>query len=133
VALEAALRGCALVLGDIPSLRGIWGDAARYVPPDDPQRLATVLRELIEQPAQRQHLAALAVARAARYTETRMTSSYLEVYRQLVDRRLGSRQPRSLLRGFRQRSSYQWPDCQPAEQRIAGPAWPAHDLETEQP
>ena len=28
-ALEAALAGCALVLGDIPSLREVWGDAAR--------------------------------------------------------------------------------------------------------
>ncbi|HEX4448454.1 MAG TPA: glycosyltransferase family 4 protein, partial [Polyangiaceae bacterium] len=29
--LEAALCGCALVLGDIPSLREIWGDAALFV------------------------------------------------------------------------------------------------------
>ena len=34
-ALEAALSGCALVLGDIPSLREIWGPAAIYVPADD--------------------------------------------------------------------------------------------------
>ena len=34
-ALEAALSGCALVLGDIPSLREVWGDAAVFVPPDD--------------------------------------------------------------------------------------------------
>lgn len=133
VALEAALRGCALVLGDIPSLREIWDDAARYVPPDDPQRLVSVLRELIERPAQRRHLAALAAARAARYTDARMTSCYLEIYRQLVDRRLAARQPSSHLRGSRERSSYRWPDHQPAEHRIAGPAWPAHDLETEQP
>jgi hypothetical protein len=31
--LEAALSGCALVLGDIASLRETWGDAAVYVPP----------------------------------------------------------------------------------------------------
>ena len=34
-ALEAALCGCALVLGDIPSLREVWGDAALFVAPDD--------------------------------------------------------------------------------------------------
>ena len=34
-ALEAALAGCALVLGDIPSLREIWGDAALFVRPAD--------------------------------------------------------------------------------------------------
>ena len=27
--------GCALVLGDLPSLREVWGDAALYVRPDD--------------------------------------------------------------------------------------------------
>src|SRR5439155_5441375 len=32
-ALEAALAGCALVLGDIPSLREVWGDTAIYVNP----------------------------------------------------------------------------------------------------
>src|SRR4051812_8340607 len=32
--LEAALAGCALVLGDIPSLHEVWGDAALYVDPD---------------------------------------------------------------------------------------------------
>jgi glycogen(starch) synthase len=33
--LEAALSGCALVLGEIPSLREVWGDAADFVPPED--------------------------------------------------------------------------------------------------
>ena len=49
--LEAALSGCALVLGDIPSLREIWGDAAVFVPPDDPDALADAhLRDLIADP-----------------------------------------------------------------------------------
>ena len=39
-ALEAALSGCALVLGDIPSLREVWGDAAIFVDPDDHDALA---------------------------------------------------------------------------------------------
>jgi glycogen(starch) synthase len=33
--LEAALSGCALVLGDIASLREVWGGAACYVRPGD--------------------------------------------------------------------------------------------------
>ena len=33
--LEAALSGCALVLGDLPSLRELWTGAAMFVPPDD--------------------------------------------------------------------------------------------------
>src|SRR5690606_3875973 len=33
--LEAALSGCALVLGDIPTFRELWDDTALFVPPDD--------------------------------------------------------------------------------------------------
>jgi glycosyltransferase involved in cell wall biosynthesis len=41
--LEAALSGCALVLGDIDSLREIWGDSAVYVDTNDEQALAELL------------------------------------------------------------------------------------------
>ena len=44
--LEAALAGCALVLGDIPSLREVWGDAALYVRPDDPDALRQAIAAL---------------------------------------------------------------------------------------
>jgi len=50
--LEAGHAGCALVLGDIPSLREVWKDAARFVSPDDPAALESTLRELIENPAE---------------------------------------------------------------------------------
>ena len=36
--LEAAADRCALVLGDIPSLRELWDGAARFVDPRDPRR-----------------------------------------------------------------------------------------------
>ncbi|KYF85429.1 glycosyl transferase family 1, partial [Sorangium cellulosum] len=44
--LEAALSGCALVLGDIPSLREVWRDAALYVDPGDAGALRRALRSL---------------------------------------------------------------------------------------
>ena len=37
--LEAALSGCALVLGDIPSLQELWHDAALFANPNDPPTL----------------------------------------------------------------------------------------------
>lgn len=46
-ALEAGLAGCALVLGDIPSLREVWGNAAIFVPPDDAGALRAALQTLI--------------------------------------------------------------------------------------
>jgi hypothetical protein len=39
------MSGCALVLGDIASLREVWGPAARYVPPEDHEYLRETLTE----------------------------------------------------------------------------------------
>jgi glycogen synthase len=78
--LEAALAGCALVLGDIPSLREVWGDAALFVHPDDGDALAGALRGLLSNPAEREHRAALARARALTFTPRRMAEAYLELY-----------------------------------------------------
>ena len=86
-ALEAALCGCALVLGDIASLREIWQDAAVYVPPDDDLRLASALRELIANPIQRENMARRAATRARSFTPERMVSGYLDVCRSVTSRK----------------------------------------------
>ncbi|RKG59150.1 glycosyltransferase [Corallococcus sp. CA054B] len=83
-ALEAALAGCALVLGDIPSLREVWGDAARFVPPDDPRALARTLRLLMNPSSEREALAARGRQRALTFTPGRMAEAYLELYAGLV-------------------------------------------------
>ena len=62
--LEAALSGCALVLGDIASLREVWQDAALYVPPDDAGALTAALARLIAEPELRHSLATSARKRA---------------------------------------------------------------------
>ncbi|HET8549894.1 MAG TPA: glycosyltransferase family 4 protein [Bryobacteraceae bacterium] len=79
-ALEAALCGCALVLGDIPSLREVWGDAALYVHPEDRDGLRETLERVIRSDSLRTDLAARARLRARRYTPQRMVMGYLEVY-----------------------------------------------------
>jgi glycogen synthase len=84
-ALEAALSGCALVLGDIESLHEVWGPAARYVPPDDPQALREALNELIEDREERVTLALMAHIRARRYTARQMAAGYWSAYRSLLD------------------------------------------------
>src|SRR5699024_7702709 len=48
--LEAALAGCALVLGDIPSLREIWGRDALFVAPDDDEGLIATVNGLARDP-----------------------------------------------------------------------------------
>lgn len=84
--LEAARLGCALVLGDVPSLREVWGDAALYAGVDDADGLALAIELLVDRPQLRDSLAARARRRAERFTAARMTSAYLDVYRALLRR-----------------------------------------------
>lgn len=81
--LEAGLAGCALVLGDIPSLREVWGENALYVPPDDPKALALQLHALANNPGLRSRYARRAWLRAQKYTPKAMTEAYLDVYGEL--------------------------------------------------
>lgn len=83
-ALEAALAGCALVLGDIPSLREVWADAACFVSPDDDEALAAALEGLIADGARRAALAARARDRALTFTPQRMAQGYMALYRDLL-------------------------------------------------
>jgi glycosyltransferase involved in cell wall biosynthesis len=78
--LEAAHAGCALVLGDIDSLREIWGDAAIYVRPDDTDALRSNLQRLIEQPGERAVFADRARMRAAQYSAAEMADAYAATY-----------------------------------------------------
>jgi glycogen synthase len=83
-ALEAGLAGCALVLGDIPSLREVWGDAALYVPSDDEEQLAHVLSKLTSDAAETQRLGMRAKTRALELTPERMANGYLREYRRVL-------------------------------------------------
>jgi glycosyltransferase involved in cell wall biosynthesis len=90
-ALEAGLAGCALVLGDIPSLREVWGDAAVFVPPEQPEVLAQVLRRLALDVSWRDCMARQARARALQYTPERMARAYVALYARLMRRRASVR------------------------------------------
>jgi glycosyltransferase involved in cell wall biosynthesis len=82
--LEAALAGCALVLGDIPTLRELWDGAAIFVSPGQPETLQLALEGLIADPALRQALSMRARGRALTFTPRRMATAYLEVYTGLL-------------------------------------------------
>jgi glycosyltransferase involved in cell wall biosynthesis len=85
-ALEAAMSGCALVLGDIASLREVWGPAARYVHPEDHERLRDTLNELIANDSLRKRSAARAMARARQFTPARQAHRYKALYLELLGR-----------------------------------------------
>ncbi len=83
-ALEAALSGCALVLGDIPSLRELWDGAARFVDPRDPAALRGAIQLLIDDADARRALADRALQRARGLADLdRFATSYLDLYRAL--------------------------------------------------
>jgi glycogen(starch) synthase len=86
--LEAASAGCALVLGDIPSLRELWSGAALFVNPRDEGQVAGALLSLIQQPARRTELAVAAMGRARRYRRQHMLDGYRQLYRRLLARTL---------------------------------------------
>jgi glycogen synthase len=82
-ALEAGLAGCALVLGDIPSLREVWGDAALFVDPDDDEALCGAVESLLRDDRRRRLLADRAIERARAHTPEQTARGYLDVYSRL--------------------------------------------------
>lgn len=86
--LEAALSGCALVLGDIPSLRELWGDAALYVDPIEPFALQEAIQILIHDSEIREEMAARAREQARKYTVESFACGTLFAYQDLVQTNL---------------------------------------------
>lgn len=83
-AIEAGLAGCALVLGDIPTLREVWGGAPLWVQPDDTNALARAICALVDDPDLRELVAARCRATALQYSPARMADAYLGAYATLL-------------------------------------------------
>jgi glycosyltransferase involved in cell wall biosynthesis len=83
VVLEAALAGCALVLGDIPALRELWDGDALFVAPGDAAALAAACEQIIGDDDLRRGLAQRARRRAARYDTATMATAYVRLYERL--------------------------------------------------
>lgn len=81
--LEAASARCALVLGDIPSLRELWQGAAEFAPPHDPHALRAALLGLINNPTRREELVGAAAKRAQAFSSEQTTQAYLQLYERL--------------------------------------------------
>jgi glycosyltransferase involved in cell wall biosynthesis len=84
-ALEAALSGCALVLGNINSLKEIWQENALYVNTNNAEELANTINGLMEDQEQLSALVSKAEKHAHKlYSTTEMADEYLNIYRQLA-------------------------------------------------
>jgi glycosyltransferase involved in cell wall biosynthesis len=80
---EALRAGAAIVATDAGGTREVAGDAARLVPPGDPQALAAAVEQLLDDPAERERLRAAALARAE---ELPTTADAVEQVRALYGR-----------------------------------------------
>lgn len=96
-ALEAAARGCALVLSDIPSFRELWDGAALFVAPRDTAAWRSMLVRLSQDEGLRRTMQVRARERAARYDLGRMVDAYESLYADLVGRPQPTRHPSAQL------------------------------------
>lgn len=85
-ALEAGLARCALVLGDLPSLREVWGPDALYVTPGDAAAVAGAVESLAADPTFREEMGERARRRASGYRAELMAGRYAGLYRRLSAR-----------------------------------------------
>ncbi|WP_458759587.1 glycosyltransferase family 4 protein [Afipia sp. TerB] len=82
--LEAASAGCAMVLSDIPTFRELWDDAAIFVDPRDAKEIHRVLTALCSDDSQRTALQHAAILRARRYSLSRATAAYRQLYETML-------------------------------------------------
>jgi glycosyltransferase involved in cell wall biosynthesis len=82
--LEAMAQGTPVLASDLPVLREIAGDAARFAPVGDVGAWTEVLGTLLRDDADRAALGAAGVARAAGFTWERCAREHLAVYRSVL-------------------------------------------------
>jgi glycogen synthase len=94
--LEAAQHGCALVLGNIASLRENWTGAALFVDPDDVAGLGRTLRALIADARTQRAMARRARRRARKFSLRKMCRATLELYERTTGQGPGTLSPGAL-------------------------------------
>ncbi len=82
--LEAARRGCCLVLADIPSFRELWSESALFIDPRRPEDWIQAVNQLTNHPEQCSRLGESARKHARRYSEQSSIAAYQRLYRSLL-------------------------------------------------
>ncbi|MCC9135513.1 glycosyltransferase family 4 protein [Pontibacter silvestris] len=88
--LEAAMSGCALVVGNTESLTEVWGNAARYIAPGNADELRDTILRLIEDEFSLNIMACRAVKRSHGYTSDPMAQDYDHLYRLIMKKEVQS-------------------------------------------
>jgi glycosyltransferase involved in cell wall biosynthesis len=82
--LEAMAQGTAVVCSDIPALREVGGDAARFVPVDDVEALADAIGSLLRDGAAREALVTRGLEHAQGYSWERCADATIAVYHEAL-------------------------------------------------
>jgi glycosyltransferase involved in cell wall biosynthesis len=82
--LEAALSGCAIVTGDIPSMHEIWDDSVSFADPLDADDIADTVNMLMNDDNLRSFKAESALERAKQFTSEKMVTEYINLYQILM-------------------------------------------------
>lgn len=81
--VEAMASGAPVITSSQGALAEVAGDAALLAPPDDPEAIAELMCQLLDDTALREHLSARGLERAARFTWTNAADLHLKVYREV--------------------------------------------------
>jgi glycosyltransferase involved in cell wall biosynthesis len=79
-ALEAMSAGVSVIASDIPALREVCGEAARYAAPRDPGAFASAMAEIAADARLRQELTARGLTRAAEFSWERCARAHVDAY-----------------------------------------------------
>jgi len=82
--LEAMAQGTAVIASDIPVLREVGGDAARFVPLDEPDVLADAILLLLHDDAARDSLVARGLEHVQAYSWNRCVDATIDVYEEAL-------------------------------------------------
>ena len=84
VLLEAMAAGVPIITSDLPICREVCGDAAIYVPVDQPKLLAEQIVALLQNQAQKETLRLRGLKRSKKFSIGQSASEYAQLYEQLI-------------------------------------------------
>lgn len=83
--LEAMRHGCPVASSSATCLPEVYGDAARYFPPANVERMAEVISQILDDETLRDELVSRGLRRAEEYSWQRMARLTLAAYRRAVE------------------------------------------------